>query len=121
MFVAETEQRISQICALLANNVSPEWHSADGEEYTVDPHNDENLYGGGQWWIIAENAIWHVAYYDMDVDIPPPDNRLSCGAIALKYQKVEALETALRERAFIKMKHDNYYLFLYRNRQTSRH
>lgn len=80
----EAEKRLAQISRdFMKHGVHPEpWVVPEGTRYDVTP---QNLYGGGEWYVISGPRIWHVQNNGADGDDWSHNNVRTGGAGAIGY------------------------------------
>ena len=71
-------------------------------EVIQHPTNPENIYGGGEWWVIQENWIWHIRNNGHDGDNWSVNNVRTGGAGAIGHRVPYSEELAAQIRSLKK-------------------
>lgn len=99
-FVAETRDQLAEAISGLQGDHPEGQHRLSGDCYVAVESDRKNLYGGGQWWVIEDVAIWSVCNNGRDGDDWSRNNVQTggAGAIGIRYPRDSALENVLKTR-----------------------
>lgn len=97
---ALVDQARQQVAALrelfMSHGARPAgWHTVEGEQLL----DTQNLYGGGDWWVIQPDAIWYVQNNGADGDDWSHNNVRTGGAGAIGWRRPYEPEVAGQLRA----------------------
>ncbi len=95
-FAAETRRMLERAVTGLPGEQPRRGAHPEGEKRVVDESDRENAYGGGRWWVIADDGVWHVVGNGADGDDWSRNNLP--GAIGIRYRKHRDLVEILSSR-----------------------